>query len=149
MSRSANFSGAEASASISAASPSKTRARPVNRPSCMSPSTPASVITAPTSGARVPVRLERRRQRVDLLAVRRGRGQPGDLPGQGLAGAGDAVTVEHPGIEQLADDHRQAALGVDVDHRVTAERTGVNQYRQGPRGLIEVLLADHLVPEVA
>ena len=25
-----------------------------------------------------------------------GRGQPGDLPGQGLAGAGDAVAVEHP-----------------------------------------------------
>ena len=30
-------------------------------------------------------RLERRGQRVDHLAVRRGRGQPGDLPGQRLA----------------------------------------------------------------
>jgi hypothetical protein len=75
-------------------------------------------------------RLERRRQRVDHLAVRRGRGQPGDLSGERLARAGDAVAIEQPGAEQLGDDHRQAALGVDVDHRITAERAGVHQHRK-------------------
>ena len=54
MSRSANRSGSDASAWISAASLSKTRARPVNRPSTMPPSTPASLMTAPPSGARLP-----------------------------------------------------------------------------------------------
>ena len=46
MSRSSNRSGADASAVISAASLSKTRARPVKRPSAIPPSTPASLITA-------------------------------------------------------------------------------------------------------
>ena len=73
------------------------RGRRTGRPA-MPPSTPASLITAPPSGREVAAehpqaagRLERRRQRMDDLAVGRGRVEPGDLPGQGLAGAGDAA----------------------------------------------------------
>src|ERR1700727_2613122 len=102
---------------MSAASLLKTRARPTNQPSSMPPSTPASLMTAPPSGARLP--RSSRRPPAGLHGARHGGGDAGGLFGQRLPGAGEAVAVEQPGFKQLADDHRQPALGVDIDHRVS------------------------------
>jgi hypothetical protein len=72
----------------------KDAARPANRPSCISPSTPASLITAPPWGkvaAQQPQPAgprERRRQRMDDFAVRGGRPKPGDLLRECLSSAG-------------------------------------------------------------
>jgi len=118
----------------------------------MPPSTPASrAAVGGEVAAEQPQaagRLERRSQRVDHLAVRRGRGQPGDLPGERLSGAGEAVAVQQAGVEQLPDDHRQAAVRIDVNHRITAERAGIHQHRKRARDPVEFLLRDHVAPEV-
>ena len=70
--------------------------------------------------------------RVDDVLVRRGRGEPSDLFGQGLAGAGHRVTLEEAGLEELSDDDLQSTVGVHVHHGVVAERSHVDQHRQSP-----------------
>ena len=53
-------------------------------------------------------RLERLRDGVDHLAVRRRRVEPRDLLGERLAGAGERGAVEEAGVEQLLDDRPAA-----------------------------------------
>ena len=155
MSWSANESGSCSSASISWRSPLKTRARPRKTPSWSPPSTPASFSTAPPSGARFPcssrsppVSLNGAGDGMDHVPVGRRRIEPADLLGERLAGAGERLAVEQAGLEQLLDDHLQATLGVDVDHRVEAERAHVDEYRQPTRERVELALAEHVGPEV-
>ena len=64
--------------------------------------------------------------------------EPADLLGQRLAGAGQRLAVEQAGLEQLLDDHLQATLGIDVDHRVEAERAHVDEHRQTARKRVEL-----------
>ena len=155
MSPSVNESGESSSAAMSADSPSNTRARPVNFPSTMPRSTPATFRMAPPSGARLPC--SRRRPPVGLngpvdrvhdLAVGRRRVEPLDLLGERLAGARERRPVERAGCEQLLHDDGDAADRVDVDHRVRAERAHVHEHREPARELVELLLADHVGPEV-
>ena len=86
--------------------------------------------------------------RVDHVLVRSRRGEPPELFGQGLARAGQRVTVEEAGLEELVDDDLQPALGVHVHHGVVAERSHVDQHRQAPGQLVEVVLAEHVAPQV-
>ena len=149
MSWSANESGSCSSAAISWRSLLKTRARPRNTPSCSPPSMPAIFSTAPPSGARLPC--SSRSPPVSLYGLATGwitspsgcrRIEPADLLGERLAGAGERLAVEQAGLEQLLDDHLQTALGVDVDHRVEAERAQVDEHRQSARERVELALAD-------
>ena len=78
-------------------------------------------------------------QRVDDLAVGRGRVELGQVLGHGPAGDGEAVAVEQPGVEQVLHHDRHAADAVDVDHVVLAVRLGVGDVGH-PRGdLVEVV----------
>src|SRR5207302_1179055 len=52
------------------------------------------------------------------------------------------------GVEQLLDDDLDAALLVDINHRVVAERTHVHEHRHAPRQVVEFVLAENVVPEV-
>ena len=115
----------------------KTRARPVNTPSVDAALDAGDLEDGAAVGREVAAqqaeaagRLERRRRRVDDVAVGRRRVEPRDLLGQRLAGAREAVAVEQAGVEQLLHDDLEAALGVDVDHRVAAERPHVDEHRQ-------------------
>src|SRR5208337_5597915 len=83
-------------------------------------------------------RLERCGQRMNHQAVGRWRIETGDLLRERLAGTGDAVAVEQARGEELAHDHRESALRVDVDHRVTAEGTDVHQHRQRAGDAVEL-----------
>ena len=85
---------------------------------------------------------------MDDVPVGGGRVEPCDLFRERLTGAGHAAAVEQARVEQLAHDHRQAALGVDVDHRVPAEGPRVHQHGQRARHAVELLLGDHLAPVV-
>ena len=68
-------------------------------------------------------------QRVDDLAVGRRRVELGQVLGHRLAGDGEAVAVEEPGVEQVPHHHGDAADAVDVDHVVLAVRLGVGDVR--------------------
>ena len=63
------------------------------------------------------------------LAVQVRRVDRGEVLGHGLAGDGEAVTVQQAGVEQCLHDHRHAADLVDVGHDVAAERLEVAQVR--------------------
>ena len=85
---------------------------------------------------------------VDDVFVRCGRVQPAELLGQGLAGAGQGVAVDEARVEELRDDDLEPTLGVHVDHGVVPERPHVDQHGQAPGQLVEVVLAQHVGPQV-
>ena len=98
-------------------SPSNTRAGPSKRRR----SRPATFTTEPL-GASEPRRMAMPPsawigvgQRVDDLAVGRRRVEVGQVLGHGLTGDGEAVAVQQAGVEQLAQDDRDAADAVDVE----------------------------------
>ena len=101
---------------------------------------PATFTTAPF-GASEPVqhgdaarpRGSGRSSGCTTVAVGRGRVEVGQVLGHGLAGDGEAVAVEQPGVEQLPHHDRHAADAVEVDHVELAVRLRVGDVRH-PRG---------------
>src|SRR5207253_7737535 len=77
-------------------------------------------------------------QGVDDLAVRVGRLDVGEVLGDGLAGHGERVAVQQPGVEQRLHDHRDAADAVHVGHDVAAERLDVGEVRRAVADAVEV-----------
>ena len=126
---------------MAASSPSKTRARP----SKWRWSMPATFTTAPF-GASEPVRTAMpptawigSDSGWITLPSGAGGSSSARFSAIGLAGDGEAVAVEQPGVEEVAQHHRDAADPVDVDHVVLAVRLGVGDVRH-PRGdLVEVV----------
>lgn len=119
------------------------------------PSTPASLRIAEKSGevaaqhAQSAGRLVGLGDGIDHLAVDRRGAEALDLLGQRLAGAGQDVAVQQPGIEQFAHDHLDAARGIDVDHGILAVGPGVGQHgHDALRQVIELLRRHDLLPEV-
>ena len=128
-------------ASSAPCSPSKTRAVPSKRVVSM----PAT-LTTPPLGASEPAQhgdaaagVDRRRERVDDLAVGRGRIEGGEVLRHGAPRHRDAVAVEEPGLEQLAHHHGDAAHPVDVHHVVLAVGLRVGDVRHPRRHPVEVV----------
>ena len=72
-------------------------------------------------------------ERVHDVAVGRGRIELGEVLGHRLAGDGEAVAVQQPGVEQLLHHDRHAADRVEVGHVVLAVRLHVGDVRRRAR----------------
>ena len=105
----------------------------------------SKVSTEQTKTARI---LEGLLDRVDHVLIGGRRIEPPDLFGQGLARAGHRVTLEKAGLEELADDDLQPALGVHVHHGVITEGPHVDQDGQSTGQPVEVLLCEDVVPQI-
>src|SRR5690606_7320810 len=79
------------------------------------------------------------REGAQHLAVRVGRGDAGQVLGDGTAGDGEAVAVQQPGVEQRLHDHRDATDVVDVLHHVPAEGFDVGEVRHARTDACEVV----------
>ena len=123
----------------------KTRARPVKTPSFMPPFDAGDLDDRAAVGREVAAQqaqaarlLERLRDRVDDLVIRRRRIEAPHLLGERLARARHAAAVEESRVEELLDDHLEPALRVDVDHRVEAERPRVDEHGHAVRERVEL-----------
>ena len=95
-------------------------------------------------------RLVRLGNAADHIAVRRRRVKARHLLGKGLAGTGQGIPIEQPGIHQIADKYLNAALRIDINHREAAKRTRIDNHRDDLAGqMVEFLGAHHVAREVA
>ncbi len=78
-------------------------------------------------------------ERVDHLAVGRGRIEVGEVLGHGPAGDREAVAVQQPGFEQVPHHDRHAADAVEVDHVEPAVRLHVGDVGHACRDPVEVV----------
>ena len=89
------------------------------------------------------------RHRVNHVAVRRRRIKPRDLLGKGLAGTCQDIAIEKARIEKVFHEHLNAALGIDIDHRIATERPRVDDHRNDVlRQVVEFLGAHHVAGEI-
>ena len=72
------------------------------------------------------------------------------LFGKCLAGTGQHISVQQAGIQQVLHKHLNTALGIDIDHREPAERTGIDNHRHDIcRQVVELLGTHHIGGEIA
>ena len=76
-----------------------------------------------------PCGVDRCDERVHDVAVGRGGSSSARFSAMRLAGDGEAVAVQQPGVEQLLHHDRHAADAVEVDHVVLAVRLHVGDVR--------------------
>ena len=73
------------------------------------------------------------------FAVERGRIDLGEIFGDGLAGDGECITVQQPGLEQGLHDRWHASVPVDVVHDVLSEGLQVANVGNGVTDAVEVV----------
>ena len=86
-----------------------------------------------------PSPVDRRVERMQHRAVKRGRVEIGQLLGHRAAAHGQRVAVEQPGVEQGTHDDRHPAHLVQVVHHVLAEGPDVGHVRHSPPDPVEVV----------